>query len=226
MDDSLARELADLSALQRLAPLMTEYLPSTCGELRPAAVVAVMDEIVLGARTVLVELGCGSSSVLLARLLARRGFGHLLSIEHDERTAAFVASQLRREGLGSVARVVHAPLCRHPAALSRHGQWYSPQLVRDEVFGFVERFGLVDLLLVDGPGSGDLRYPALPVLRGVLAPGATVLVDDADGLDEQAVLGRWGEEFGVEFRAPVVGIASGGLASGGGETPSPSIKSG
>ncbi|MGZ3141402.1 class I SAM-dependent methyltransferase [Lentzea chajnantorensis] len=209
MDDSLARELADLTALQRLSPLCTGYLPHTSGELRPSALVAVLDEIVLGARTVLVELGCGSSSVLLARLLAQRGFGRLLSIEHDERTAAFVASQLRREGLGGVARVVHAPLSRHPAALSRHGQWYAPQQVHAEVFGYVDSCGLVDLLLVDGPGLGDLRYPALPVLRGVLAPGATVLVDDADRADEQAVLGRWSEEFGMEFRtAPRTSIAS------------------
>ncbi|SEP63519.1 Methyltransferase domain-containing protein [Lentzea xinjiangensis] len=209
MDDSLARELADLSALRRLGSLDTEYLPSTPGDLRPAALAAVMDEVVLGARTVLVELGCGSSSVLLARLLHQRGFGHLLSIEHDERTAAFVASQLRREGLGSVARVVHAPLSRHPAALSRHGQWYAPQQVYDEVLAYVDRFGLVDLLLVDGPGLGDSRYPALPVLRGVLAPGATVLADDVDRPDEQAVLTRWSEEFGLEFRtAPRTSLAA------------------
>ncbi|MGW6443538.1 class I SAM-dependent methyltransferase [Lentzea sp. NPDC055074] len=199
MDDSLARELADLSALQRLGSLNTEYLPQLLGDLRPATLVAVMDEIVLGARTVLVALGCGSSSVLLARLLQQRGFGHLLSIEHDERTAAFVASQIRREGLGSAARVVHASLSRHPAALSRHGQWYAPQQVHDEVLGYVERFGLVDLLLVDGPGSGDSRYPALPVLSAVLAPGATVLADDADRPDEQSVLTRWSGEFGLEF---------------------------
>jgi hypothetical protein len=78
LDDSLARELADLSALQRIGSLDTEYLPQLSGDLRPAALVAVMDEIVLGARTVLVALGCGASSVLLARLLQQRGFGHLL----------------------------------------------------------------------------------------------------------------------------------------------------
>jgi hypothetical protein len=92
--------------------------------------------------------------------------------------------------------------------LSRHGQWYAPQLVHDEVLGYVERFGLVDLLLVDGPGFGDSRYPALPVLRAVLAPGATVLVDDVDRPDEQAVLARWSEEFGLAFRtAPRTSLA-------------------
>lgn len=199
MDDLLSRELADLAALHRLAPLMSEYLPTTAHELRPAALAAVVDEVLLGSRTVVVECGCGASSVILARLLARRGFGHLLSIEHDERTAAFVASQLRREGLGHVARVVHAPLAPHPAALG-NAQWYHPTLVHDEVSAFVERYGLVDLLLVDGPLLGDARYPALPVLRGVLAPGAAVLVDDAERPGEQTVLVRWAEEFALRFR--------------------------
>ncbi|MBB5806974.1 tRNA A58 N-methylase Trm61 [Saccharothrix ecbatanensis] len=199
MDDLLSRELADLAALHRLAPLMSEYLPNTAHELRPAALAAVVDEVLLGSRTVLVECGCGASSVVLARLLARRGFGHLLSVEHDERTAAFVASQLRREGLGHVARVVHAPLAPHPAALG-NAHWYHPQLVHDEVSAFVERYGLVDALLVDGPLLGDARYPALPVLRGVLAPGAAVLVDDAERPDEQTVLVRWAEEFALRFR--------------------------
>ncbi|MCS7482232.1 class I SAM-dependent methyltransferase [Umezawaea endophytica] len=208
MDDSLAREIADLAALQRLAPIMSHYLPNTAQELRPAALAAVVDEILLGSRTVLVECGCGSSSVILARFLAKRGFGHLLSVEHDERTAAFVASQLRREGLGHVARVVYAPLDAHPAALGT-STWYAPRLVHDEVSAFVDRFGLVDLLLVDGPSLGDARYPALPVLRAVLAPGAAVLVDDADRPGEQAVLVRWAEEFSLRFRTtPRTSLAS------------------
>ncbi|MEU4801335.1 class I SAM-dependent methyltransferase [Actinosynnema sp. NPDC023587] len=208
MDDALSRQLADLAALHRLSPLMSEYLPTTAHELRPSALAAVVDEVLLGSRTVIVECGCGSSSVLLARLLARRGFGHVLSVEHDERTAAFVASQLRREGLGHVARVVHAPLSPHPAALGG-AQWYHPQLVHDEVTAFVERYGLVDLLLVDGPLTADARYPAVPVFRGVLAPGAAVLVDDADHPAEHGVLARWTEEFALRFRtAPRTSVAT------------------
>ncbi|WP_308258505.1 class I SAM-dependent methyltransferase [Saccharothrix obliqua] len=207
MDDVLTRELADIAALHRLSPLMSEYLPSTAHELRPAALAAVVDEVLLGSRTVIVECGCGASSVVLARLLARRGFGHLLSIEHDERTGAFVASQLRREGLGHVARVVHAPLAAHPAALGG-ARWYHPRLVHDEVSAYVERYGLVDLLLVDGPLPGEARYPALPVFRAVLAPGAAVLVDDAETTDG-TVLGRWADEFALRFRtAPRTSLAS------------------
>ncbi|MCP2093366.1 Methyltransferase domain-containing protein [Actinosynnema pretiosum] len=207
LDEALARELADLSALHRLAPLMSEYLPSTAHELSPSGLVALLDEVLLGSRTVLVECGCGSSSVVLARLLAKRGFGHLLSVEHDERTAAFVASQLRGEGLGHVARVVHAPLAAHPAA-GPGGRWYAPSAVRDEVSAFVDSHGLVDLLMVDGPLLGDSRYPALPVFRDVLAPGAAVLVDDANRPGERAVLERWSREYALRFRPTGGSLAS------------------
>ncbi|GGM58260.1 hypothetical protein GCM10012275_31810 [Longimycelium tulufanense] len=214
MDDTLASVVADLAAWLRLAPLLTEYLPFPERALRPAAVASFLDEVLVGNRTVLLELGCGPSTVLLARLLDRRGFGRLLALEHDEKWAAFVDLQLRRESLHHLARVVHVPLAPHPAAVLNL-PWYAPRPARDEVTAYVERFGLVDLLMVDGPDlrygptlpglpaadpSSDLvRQPTLPVLRGALAPGATVLVDDADRPGTRALLGRWGEEYGLTF---------------------------
>ncbi|AHH93548.1 hypothetical protein GCM10010174_31080 [Kutzneria viridogrisea] len=201
------REFADLAAWLRLAPLLTEYLPFTAGELAPSCLTALLDEVLVGARSVLVECGCGSSTVVIARLLARRGFGHLLSLEDDERRAAFVSSQLRREGLGHVARVVHVPLGKHPAALAKTG-WYAPQVVHQEVSDYVDQHGLVDLLMVDGPSGEDLiRYPALPVLRGVLAPGASVLLDDVGQPGELTVLDRWRREFGLRFRTTTPRLA-------------------
>jgi predicted O-methyltransferase YrrM len=196
-----SRALADVSAWIRLTPLLTEYLPFTRADLRPSALTVLLDEVLLRARSVLVECGCGAASVLIARLLHRRGFGHLLSLEHDERQAAFVASQLRREGLGHVARVVHVPLKPHPAAIGSAG-WYAPEVVHDEVSEYVDRYGLVDLLLVDGPSGEDLiRYPAMPVFRGVLAPGAAVLLDDIGRPGELTVMDRWRREFALRFRS-------------------------
>ncbi|SHE69325.1 class I SAM-dependent methyltransferase [Streptoalloteichus hindustanus] len=220
MEGALARAVADLGAWLRLAPLLTEYLPFPDRALRPAALAALLDEVLVGNRTVLLELGSGPSSVVLARLLARRGFGRLLSIEHDERWAAFVNLQLRREGLHHLVRVVHAPLAPHPAGLDGL-PWYAPTLVRDEVTAYVERFGLVDLLLVDGPDRAEastadaalLRFPAMPVLRGAMAPGASVLADDAEASAD--VLSRWAEEYGTTFRRnPATGLAHCVLAPG------------
>jgi len=67
---------------------------------------------------------------------------------------------------------------------------------------------------VDGPpayaaGQGLARYPALPVLRGRLAPGATVILDDVERPGEQEVLRRWERSTVVEFdrRAEQAGVA-------------------
>lgn len=217
VDGQLARSLADLQAWQRLSPLLTEYLPTPPGSIRPAALVVLLDAILLDDRTVLLQCGCGPSTVLMARLFARRGFGHLLALEHDDRWAAFISSQLRREGLADIARVVHAPLAAHPDALDG-ATWYRPDWVYAEVIGYIDQFGLADWLLVDGPpsdaaGSEVARYPALPVLRGALAPGSTVFVHGADRPGELGMLNRWGAEYELRFKSdPVTRLARAVLA--------------
>ena len=57
--------------------------------------------------------------------------------------------------------------------------------------------GVIDALFVDGPpgDTGSLaRYPALPLLRERLAPGATIFVDDGDRPDEREMVRRWQAE--------------------------------
>ncbi len=73
---------------------------------------------------------------------------------------------------------------------------------------------LIDLLLVDGPpayvaGMGLARYPALPVMLDRLAPGATLVLDDAERPGEQEVLRRWEDGTGLVFdrRADEAGVA-------------------
>ena len=72
---------------------------------------------------------------------------------------------------------------------------------------------VVDLLVVDGPpafedGFGLARHPALPVLRGRLAPGATVVLDDIERPGEREVVRRWEREFGLTFhRDDAAGVA-------------------
>jgi hypothetical protein len=177
-------DTADLHAWQILTPLQVAggYLPWTSGSMRPAAMVAVCNEIVHGARSRIVECGSGASTVLLARLLRGRGGGRLTAIEHDGHWAALVAEQLRREGLESIAQVLHAPLGGEP-------EWYSTAEL-----GPVP--GQVDLLIVDGPpacdpGTGTSRAPALPWFEERLVEGATVFLDDVDRPGEREVIAGW-----------------------------------
>jgi hypothetical protein len=69
--------------------------------------------------------------------------------------------------------------------------------------------------LVDGPpgygeGMAASRYPALPALRGKLAPGALVVLDDAEREPEQRILAQWRDAVPEwEFAAYPEGIAVG-----------------
>jgi predicted O-methyltransferase YrrM len=203
---------ADREALGVLRPLLDAggYLPWTEGALRPAALAAVCNEIVLAGHREVVELGSGVSTVVLARLMRERG-ASLTTVEHQPDWARFVRSQLEREGLADVARVVEAPLERHPLALEETPWYAAPALA--------ELPAEIDLLLVDGPpGYGEgmerSRYPALPALQERMAAEAVVFLDDATRPAEREILERWrndGWEFGV---SETEGFARGTRAAG------------
>jgi hypothetical protein len=198
---------ADLHAWQVLAPLAGGYLPWSSAAIRPSALVAVLNDVVVHERTCVFECGGGVSTVYVARLLAQRGRGRLVTLEHDARWVAFLGDALARERLHERVALVHARLGVHP--LAWEGGWYDPVALAaalpDEP---------IDLLLVDGPpawapGTERARYPALPALLDRLADDATVVLDDLHRAGERAVLERWEAEtpWRFERRAEPGGIA-------------------
>ena len=200
----------DLHAWHVLRPLLDlgPYLPWSAGAMRPGGLVDVCNEIVLGGRRRVLELGAGASTILLARLLAQEG-GTLTAVEHDAAWAAWVAERLAREGLGDTARVVRAPLVAEGDGTDALA-WYAADAVAAALDGAPP-----DLLIVDGPpadqpGQGAARAPALAALGDRLAPGATVILDDIVRAGETEVLDRWERETPWRFeRRPLEAIAVG-----------------
>lgn len=174
----LAADAQDAVAMAQLAALPGPLLPWTDFSMRPAAVVAVLAEVIVFGRSRVLECGSGNTTVLLARLLRQREVdGHVVALEHDAAWAALIAEQLGREGLTGMATVRHAPL-------GADG-WYDAALPND-----------VDLLVVDGPpayepGRAAARGPALGRAWDRLAPSCSVVLDDVDRPGEQAVLRAW-----------------------------------
>jgi hypothetical protein len=206
----------DIVALEVLRPLLDAggYLPWSTGAMRPAGLVTVCNEIVLGGRRRIVELGAGASTVLLARLMREQGAGATLdAIEHDARWAEWVTARLEREGLASVATVTLAPLEPHPFGLDGL-PWYASEPLHAALAG-----APVELLIVDGPPAYEAhaalaRYPALPALLPFLAQEAIVVLDDIVRDGETAVLARWEQESDLRFeRRPAEAIAVGRRAS-------------
>lgn len=155
--------------------------------LEPSGLLRLVDMIEHRPIRTIVELGSGTSTVLLSYALEKRGTGgRIVSLDHDPHVASITRSTLDEHGFaGGPAEVRDAPMT--PGVLDGHSTpWYDPRSFED-----VEG---IDLLVVDGPpkASGDLaRYPALPMLLSRLSPGAVIVVDDAARPDETAMVERW-----------------------------------
>ena len=135
-----------------------------------------------------VEASSGTSTLMIAYAMERRGAGHVIALEHDAIYAERTRALLRTHGLMHRAEVVLAPLVEH-----RTDQgvflWYD--------LGKVVMDTPIDLLLVAGPPetTGPLaRYPAVPLLRERFAEGARVILDDGARADERAIAERWSKE--------------------------------
>lgn len=195
-----AYDRQDILAMQALAPISPVYLPWNPSAMRPSAVAALLNDVVLNRRHNVVELGSGISTIYLSRLMRRIG-GKLHTVEHDEVWAGLLEHQLRAEGLQDVVKVLHAPL-----APTSHGwgdaatHWYDETVIDKLTIG-----DRIDLLVVDGPPAyrarlRHARYPALPFFADSLAPGAAAIVDDIRRRGEQEVVERWEREFPLRFR--------------------------
>lgn len=186
----------DQLALQVLQGLPGGYLPWSKWSLRPAALLTVLNDILLNGRRTIVECGSGVSTVYMARLL-RGTDARIRSLEGEESWVRAINGILAAEDLSNVATVLHAPLEPHDLALEDN-LWYADGVAQE--LTSLE----TDLLLIDGPGGGAQRrmsrYPALPFFQGSLLPDSTVVLDDVNRPGEQRVIELWEEQTSLSFR--------------------------
>jgi predicted O-methyltransferase YrrM len=133
------------------------------------------------------ELGSGSSTVLIARcleLLGSRNTRHI-AVDHDARFIEITRVNLELNGLADTVDLWLCPLISNPETGKL---WYG---------GLPEKLdGRIDLLIIDGP-PGQLqtesRLPALPVLLPFLSENCVIILDDASRLDERSIVRKWVE---------------------------------
>lgn len=193
------RQHEALATLMRV--LNTRHpFPATRGWAASPDLLLFLYEFVLEKKpTVVVELGGGLSSLVIAAALKTNGQGRLFSFDHDAEYAAGTATLLEREGFADVAAIKYAPLSQWlppaPSSLAESWEWYTlPESLH--------ALPAIDLLMVDGPpeNTGSYsRYPALPALADKLAPSATVLLDDTIRQAETKISETWRDEFGLDL---------------------------
>jgi len=145
-----------------------------------------------------VELGCGASSLVLARALERNGGGRLTSFDQHDGFVASTAEWLGGYGLTPTMR--HAPLTEDKSSWG--SVWYDLSAVPQEI----------DLLVIDGP-----PWTLNPFVRGRaetlfdrIVPGGMVLLDDAARPGERVVASRWRRNW-PDFRFTLMPGAKGTL---------------
>lgn len=128
---------------------------------------------------IVVEFGTGASTLVIARALKKWGGGRLISFEQHGDFVDATRGWLSEHGLEADLRAV--PLRRSPEGWP--GLWYD--------HGRLPR--PIDLMLIDGP-----PWTIHPMTRGAaaslfdhIAPGGTVLLDDAARPGERLVARRW-----------------------------------
>lgn len=147
---------------------------------------------------VVVELGGGLSTLIVAKTLSNMGIKHkIYSVDSDKTFIEETRNMLIAEGLydENIVKLIHAPIKN--ITISRNNyKWYQIDIKKMD-------FTKIDLLIVDGPIgsiSKDARYPAIPFFKRFLKPGCSVLLDDFNREDERNTAERWlNENEHLEF---------------------------
>lgn len=171
---------ADKAALLRRLDLPDDALPHLGSwKADTRFLTHIVDAIERLRPATVVELGCGASSLIIAKALSLFGGGRLISYDQHEFFTAATADWLASQGVAADIR--HAPLGPPPGDWP--GLWYQlTDLPTD-----------IGLLVIDGP-----PWALHPLVRGAaeslfprLANGATILLDDAARPGERLVARRW-----------------------------------
>ncbi len=156
--------------------------------IQPDCAEALVRRILEKKPNLILEAGCGISTLFVAYALKQNKKGCILALEHKENHAASCREKIAGRRLKKWAQVLHAPLAVYPIN-GREWKWYSTQELPP---------GPVEMIIVDGP-PGDTqpqaRYPALPLFFSRLPADAEVFLDDMPRADEQEILKVWLREF-------------------------------
>ena len=156
-----------VEALEQLLPILklNAPLPASRGWAASPDFLLALSHITQNVRPKLaVELGSGTSTLVLAKSGAKK----IISLDHSVEFGDQTKEMLASHGVRGVDIRIHE-LETYPQGY----KWYAKSTFK----GLTK----IDLLVIDGPPSStnpDARYPALFHLIPLLSPQATVILDD------------------------------------------------
>ncbi|EKE19224.1 MAG: hypothetical protein ACD_9C00076G0002 [uncultured bacterium] len=140
----------------------------------------------------IVELGSGTSSLIILKTLERLGYDYtLMSFDSDRSFLEKTKNLLVAENVYDEKKVklVFSDITEFEINGAMY-KWYNP---RDFKFDFDK----IDLLFVDGPlGSlcKNSRYPAINVMKKYLKKDSVIILHDAKRPEEIEIVNMWKKE--------------------------------
>lgn len=143
----------------------------------------VADHVLRDKPALVVEFGTGASTLIIAKALQMAGGGTLVSFDQHAGFVAATGAWLAEHGLAADLRAV--PLTPSPGGWP--GLWYDHGPLPDAI----------DLMLIDGPPwtLHPFTRGAAATLFGQIAPGGTMMLDDAARPGERVIARRWRERW-------------------------------
>lgn len=184
------RQVQALLNLNEMVPLRAALPPLGGWAASPDLVLEVVDHLLAERPRLVVELGSGASTALLALAVREHGLDtRIVSLDHHAHYAAQTRRLLERHGVADLVEVRFAPLARThvPGHLT---PWYDEEAIAD--------LRDIGMLVVDGPPKATgpaARYPAVPLLADRFAARCCIVVDDTARPDDRAVVSRWAEQL-------------------------------
>lgn len=176
--------LADKHALLDRLDLPHDALPYLGSWKADTGLLTLMvDHIFAEKPKLVVEFGTGASTLVLARALQEAGGGRLISFDQHADFIDATRDWLAEHGLKAD---LHAVALR-PSPGGWPGLWYDHGPLPDGI----------ELMVVDGPpwSIHPFTRGAAASLFGHIAPGGTVMLDDAARPGERIVARRWRKAF-------------------------------
>lgn len=209
VQNRLYAQLESLTWLQRRLSIKGQLPPLRGWAMSPDVLLRLHTYVMTKQPKLVVELGCGASTVVVADALYQNGFGQLVSLEHSSFYAEQALSFLEAEDLQHWVSLRVGDLVAWEGDhlnfndAEKPSRWYPREMLED--------VGDIELLLVDGPPESTCkyaRYPALPALFDFLTSDAEVWMDDTIRPDEQKICKHWADLYGfkLEFSALEKGL--------------------
>lgn len=200
VQNRLYAQLESLSWLQRRLAIKGHLSPLRGWATSPDVLLRLHAHIMATKPRMVVELGSGASTLVIADALRQNGVGKLISFEHIDHYGSQTLGTLQAECLedwvdlriGDLERWEGEHLNSEDA--EKPSFWYPVMLLEG-----VEN---VDLLWVDGPPGATClfsRYPALPALADKLSSNAEVWIDDTIRQEEKDICEHWAKNYGFEL---------------------------